>query len=330
MIIRLSLYILFAVLPLAFTSCSLTEPKIDDGVITSEKEQVRSSTALVANKLAELQRGDNVEILERQENWLRIRVPGNDPIEGWINARHVASKQVVDQAWEIFNQARDVPAQAVGALKRETKLRLSPDRTSEENVIALLPSGTRFEIIAKTRTERKREARADAGEGNDSTEEGPIRYDTWYQIRLPQEFVIRAGWVYSYYVELKIPDEISALESAGRKFVAWQSFGSVQDEESGEVHHYVILEKTIFKPDAVADFDRIYTVVWDPIGHAYNSIYVESNIRGKLPMKITKLQGGRASLALTLLDKENNPSTVNYTIRLENGRYRMEKARSKR
>ena len=68
--------------------------------MVARRAQIRSSTAVVAADLLEVNRGDAVEILEsldvldpsdntRKERWLRVRMSDAENTEGWIEARNV-------------------------------------------------------------------------------------------------------------------------------------------------------------------------------------------------------------------------------------------------
>ena len=78
--------------------CQTLAQRSSSGVIVARRAQIRSSTAVVAADLLQVNRGDQVEILDsidvpdpndntRMERWLRVRAADEDATEGWIEAQ---------------------------------------------------------------------------------------------------------------------------------------------------------------------------------------------------------------------------------------------------
>src|SRR5712692_12007542 len=89
--------------------CSTLAKKNDTGVIVARRAQIRSSTAVVAADLLEVNRGDSVDILDfvdvpdptdntRKERWLRVRAHNEQSTEGWIEARNIMLEDVLTSA----------------------------------------------------------------------------------------------------------------------------------------------------------------------------------------------------------------------------------------
>src|SRR4249919_1764029 len=103
---RPHVFLLPALLLLAIASgCSTLASKNNSGVIVARRAEIRSSTAVVAAKLLEVNRGDEVQILEsmdvddptdnsRKERWLRVRAQDEEKTEGWIESRNVMPSDV--------------------------------------------------------------------------------------------------------------------------------------------------------------------------------------------------------------------------------------------
>src|SRR5687768_18620695 len=93
--------------PLFLLGCQTLASKSSTGVIVARRAQIRSSTAVVAADLLQVNRGDIVDILEstdvadpsdntRKERWLRVKARDEDTIEGLDEARNVAPEHVVE------------------------------------------------------------------------------------------------------------------------------------------------------------------------------------------------------------------------------------------
>lgn len=280
-------------------------------MIIAEKAPVRNSTGLVAATIKEVNRGEVVGIIERrsanQQDFIHVRVNGEKPIEGWVESRFIIPKKIVDECNKLATEWKDIPTQAIGKNKDKLKLRLAPGRSSE--VVTLLTAGTKIEIVGRVRAERQ----ADSNDKNDKAN-SDSKFDAWYKVRLNDSPVIKAGWLYADSVELTPPDAIVGLPGAGRRFVAWQAFGEINDSESGVPQkNYIILDKYAYSKEDEIDFDRIYVVSWDLETHAYKSIHIETQLKGLYPLKVDSETSGYI-FSVPLIDKQKNSINARYKI----------------
>jgi hypothetical protein len=241
------LLLLFLIL---LSGCNTLATNDDRGVIIANRAQVRSSTAVVAADLLEVNRGDVVEIMEavdvpdpstvdRKERWFRVRAQDEAATEGWIEARNVMLQDVLDQARQLALEDADIPAQATGQLRAGTNLRLSPDRGGPDNIMMKLDSGSSFEIVGWKRvpapkstetTETDDAPKAGSAQQNtgrkrrdaDEPKEPQEINELWYKVRLqPSISPAPAGWIYGKQVELTVPSDVIFYRT-GREFVAWR------------------------------------------------------------------------------------------------------------
>src|SRR6266516_3550041 len=101
--------ILLIALATLYTGCNTLAKRNDGGVVVARRAQIRSSTAVVAADLLEVNRGDSVDILDsidvvdptdntKKERWLRVRAHNDQNTEGWIEARNVMPRDVLENA----------------------------------------------------------------------------------------------------------------------------------------------------------------------------------------------------------------------------------------
>src|ERR1700759_1092464 len=122
---------------LLMVGCNLvsSDPKIDEGVVIVPTLKIRSTTAPAALDLAEVKRGDRLDILEQAQyktptpvgEWYKVRTKDKSAIEGWVETRYVINKSVVDKINAQFEKSQALPSQGSGHLKVQTKLRMDPD-----------------------------------------------------------------------------------------------------------------------------------------------------------------------------------------------------------
>ena len=83
----------------------------------------------------------------KKERWLRVQAHDEDSTEGWIESRNVMPDDVLQASQKLAEEDNDIPAQATGQLRASSNLRLSPDRSGNENIMMRLDSGSSFEIV---------------------------------------------------------------------------------------------------------------------------------------------------------------------------------------
>src|SRR5438876_10648905 len=158
-------------LALLLTGCSAIASRKNSGVVVARRAQIRSSTAVVAADLLEVNRGDTVDILDfqdvqdptdnsKKERWLRVQAHDEDNTEGWIESRNVMPDEVLQAARKLSEEDKGIPPQATGQLRASSNLRLSPDRSGNENIMMRLDSGSSFEIVGWKRVPKPKSSEA--------------------------------------------------------------------------------------------------------------------------------------------------------------------------
>lgn len=303
----------------ALSSCSSSggSGTNERAFVAPERVRLRSSTAEAARAVGEVKGGDEVTVTERKNEgntaWANINGPNG--ASGWVESQYLVKGEIVQASQKIAEEIRDIPTQAVGKSKARLKLRLTPDRSTEDNVAYMLSAGAVLEIVARERKPRpeKLDQRTEV-----SPATGP-KFDDWYQVRLKNFSIVPAGWIYGGSVELDIPGDITFFTSTGRRITGWQKIGSTQDEQNQTKEHYLVAEKQLFGADDQLDFDRLKVLAFDPKRGEYYTPFRE-DVRGRFPINVT-LAGSRGQFKLTALDKANQPQPVDYTFEfLETGR----------
>ncbi len=325
--------------------CRTLAKQNNSGVVVARRAQIRSSTAVVAADLLEVNRGDTVDILDfqdvqdptdnsKKERWLRVQAHDEDSTEGWIESRNVMPDEVLQAARKLSEEDKGTPPQATGQLRASSNLRLSPDRSGNENIMMRLDSGSSFEIVGWKRVPKPKSSEAiesdvapKAGSAqqvnnrgakeNQEDNEPEETNELWYKVRLPSLISpAPAGWIYGKQVELTVPSDIIFYRT-GREFVAWQRLdGDNSDVEGsktkdvakeGKPGSWVILEKSSSdQPHTLGepDFDRIYVLGYDKRDQEHYTAYRSPDLKGFLPCRV-----------------EGRPDNKTFTIRVqdENG-----------
>jgi len=325
--------------------CKTLAKQNNSGVVVARRAQIRSSTAVVAADLLEVNRGDTVDILDfqdvqdptdnsKKERWLRVQAHDEDSTEGWIESRNVMPDEVLQAARKLSEEDKGTPPQATGQLRASSNLRLSPDRSGNENIMMRLDSGSSFEIVGWKRVPKPKSSEAiesDVAPKAGSAQQGNNRgakenqednepeetNELWYKVRLPSLISpAPAGWIYGKQVELTVPSDIIFYRT-GREFVAWQRLDGDNSDvdgsktkdvaKEGKPGSWVILEKSSSdQPHTLGepDFDRIYVLGYDKRDQEHYTAYRSPDLKGFLPCRV-----------------EGRPDNKTFTIRVqdENG-----------
>jgi hypothetical protein len=341
--------VIFALLLLS-VGCSTLANKSSTGVIVARRAQIRSSTAVVAADLLQVNRGDVVDILEstdvtdpsdnaRKERWLRVKARDTDTTEGWIEARNVMPDDVLKESEKLGAEDKDVPAQATGQLRASSNLRLTPDRSGNENIMMRLDSGSSFDIISWKRVPKPKSSEAietdvapkagSAQQGNakpqreEEDKEPEETNELWYKVRLPADAApAPAGWIYGKQVGLTLPSGMIFYRT-GREFVGGQRRDGDREKttkDAGKEERpgsWLILEKSSSnQPHGVdePDFDRIYVLGYDKRNQEHYTAYRSPDLKGYLPAKVEG-QGESKSFTIRLQEQEGGPLTeVRYSL----------------
>jgi len=334
--------------------CSTLAKRSDTGVVVARRAQIRSSTAVVAADLLEVARGDSLDILDfqdvqdptdnsKKERWLRVQAHDEDSTEGWIESRNVMPDDVLKNSKKLGDEDKNVPAQASGQLRASSNLRLTPDRSGNENIMMRLDSGSSFEIVGWKRVAKPKSSEAietdiapkagSAQQGNtrgnkDNPEDnGPEETnELWYKVRLPTSISpAPAGWIYGKQVELAVPSDIIFYRT-GREFVAWQRLdGDSSDAaatkgkdaaKEAKPGSWVILEKsssnqphTLDEPD----FDRIYVLGYDKRDQEHYTAYRSPDLKGFLPARVEGRPDNK-TFTIRVQDESGQINDVQYTV----------------
>src|SRR6476620_357550 len=93
----------------------------DSATVISKSAQIRTSYAVVAADLLEVKRGDKLEVLDQVEFekviWYRVRAHDEANTEGWIEAQHVITSDLLDKSKKLAEQFKDSQPQAAGQLR---------------------------------------------------------------------------------------------------------------------------------------------------------------------------------------------------------------------
>lgn len=336
--------------------CSTFASRANTGVVVSRRAQIRSSTAVVAADLLEVSRGDSVEILNstevpdptdntKTELWYRVRATDVDKTEGWVEARNIMPEDVLEKSRKLGAEDKDIQAQATGQLHASSNLRLTPERTTNDNIMMRLDSGSSFEIVGWKRVPRVKDAESESdvapkpgsaaapmrrtGRGDERAEEEPETTELWYKVRLsPENSPAPAGWIFGKQVELTVPSDIIYYRT-GREFVAWRRLDEEPSDETSATTKtkdvakesrpgsWVILERSNPKNEprkiGEPDFDRIYVLGYEKHDQDHYTAYRSPDVEGYLPVRVEG-RGANKTFMVRIKDESGQVKDMTFSL----------------
>jgi hypothetical protein len=101
-----------------------------------------------------------------------------------------------------------------------------------------------------------------------------------------------AGWVLARFVELDLPDPVKDYaSSADLHVVAWFELNRVPDGSGGEAPQYLVAGSHGGEGGA-CDFTMLRVYTWSTARKRYETAYVESDLCGRLPIRISSVAKG--------------------------------------
>ena len=281
-------FALAAVLLLA--GCSKVQPKKDYMWVAAPQSQVflRDRLATLYNKTATLHTGDQVEVLERQKRFLRVRTASGQ--EGWIEARYLVGPEVYDGFQKLSAAAAKLPVQGHAVARNLLNMHLTPSRDGD--VLYQLKEAERMEVFKRAVSERvqpggaraappppaAKSAKKKRGTPAPTSESGAVLED-WWLVRDQQG---HAGWVLGRAIDLDVPLEI-AQYAEGQRIVACFPLNEVQDADK-KVAQYLTLVTEPHDGEPY-DFDQVRVFTWNVKRHRYETAYRE-RLFGQLPAEV--------------------------------------------
>lgn len=308
---------------------------------------LRDRVAAVSNHVAEVHNGDQLEVLEHGRRFLRVKTSKNEV--GWIPDRAVIDDKTYSAFVQLAAQHKDDPVIAIGTLRDEIYLHVSPGRNTDR--FYLLPGDEKVQMLVRASVPKDQaqpapapasaqaarepavasiERTAMASEAPATPEANPVPMEDWWLIRDGQG---RVGWVLGGRVDPNVPDDI-AQYAEGQRIVGAYVIAKVHDEGANTPNNEVAEFVTALAPPKAGlpyDFDQIRVFTWSLKHHRYETAFRIHPIQGYLPVRVTSQQGASGSEPVfsfqissspdvsinpdTGIAKPANPRTISYALR---------------
>src|SRR5688572_187170 len=263
---------------------------------------LRSELAPRAAVTATVKHSERLEILETRRRFVKARTATG--AEGWTDGRQLLTPKQMARLRRTAEIAAKMPSQGRAESLDVLNVHLTPNRHAPS--FYQLKETDQVDVIGHKVAPRVPYA---PGRKIKVSEDAP--QDAWSHVRLPDG---RAGWVLTRMLIMAIPDEV-AQYAEGHHITAYFSLGSVQDVARGQVKHHW-LWTTIPSRLQPYQFDSFRVFIYSIRRHAYETAYIERNVRGYHPVEVHPVAGNEmAQFSLTFAGKDGVLARRTYEFR---------------
>ncbi len=257
---------------------------------------VWSSSAQVREPLMTLGYGERVVVLSRAGDNARIRT--DQGVTGWVDQRQLMGPELWERVTALLTQARGMSVQARGHTKVVTNLRIEPGRDTQR--IVQVGRGVSVDVLAR------RVAEVPATGDSETSDDQEPRKEDWLLVHAKvQDMGEFTGWALGRFIELDLPSPLpDYANSAAIRVVGWFTLNQAADPTGPKPQYLVI--GTRGGEGQACDFTMLRAYTWGAKRKRYETAYAESNLCGKLPVRVTSAtqSGGDADFRFTEIGKK--------------------------
>jgi hypothetical protein len=313
--VRAAIAIIWAILLPTLVACGRLRPKppTEYVYVIAKQAYLRDRVAAVSNRVAMVTNGQQLETVERQRRWVKVKTEKNEI--GWIEDRSVATAAIGAEFNKLRQEHAHDPVVATGSVRDELYMHAKAGRDTDR--FYLLPEGEKVQFLARAMAAKPGAALAQPAPSNvaekvrQAVTTKPAKHgaktatsdqnapkmpppdpklppqEDWWLVRDSRGHV---GWLLSRRLDVDMPDAISGY-SEGQKIVGAYVISTVQDTEAKRadptVPIYVVVLNA-YKDGLPYDFDQVRVFTWSLKKHRYETAYRERGLQGYLPVTIAR------------------------------------------
>jgi SH3-like domain-containing protein len=294
--------------------CNRFHPEHHDMVyVWTRQMYLRDRVAAVSNRVAEVENGQPLEVLEHGRRFFKVKTEKNEI--GWIPERAVIDSKTYEGFVQLARQHKDDPVVADATLRDEMYLHLTPGRDTDrfyllaENAkvqmlvrasmpkvplahpavapkhAAPSPAAAKGSVPANTTAKSKQSTLSTPAPAPEPAAPDVVMED-WWLVRDSQG---HTGWVLGNRVDVDVTDDI-AQYAEGQRIVGAYVIAKVNDPQSPGTNHEMPEYVTALAPPKSGlpfDFDQIRVFTWSLKHHRYETAFRLHPIQGFLPVRIS-------------------------------------------
>jgi hypothetical protein len=267
--ILLGLLVLLILGTAAYLRFHHAKPPMEVGYAGDRQVTVWSTSAQVREPVTTVSFGEKLDVLQRFQDQVKVRTTTG--ITGWIEERELLSA-------DVWQTAKDLT-------KALSNLHIEPGRDSLR--IRQLYKNTALDVLARQPVSAAA-VRGGGAEEDPKAESAGKKEDWWLVLAHNSDQTTMAGWVMGRFIDLDVPAPLpDYASSAGMRIVGWFELNRVVDASQNAKPQYLLVG-THGAEGQLCDFSLLRVYTWGQKKERYETAFVESDVCGKLPVKIIK------------------------------------------
>lgn len=265
-----------------------------------------STTAQVREAVATVNYGDRLDVLQRSQDQAQVRTTTGTV--GWVDVTDLLSADVWQRAKELETKAAGSPVEARGHSHAISNLHVDAGRDSPRirQLAKAIPVDL-FErkVVDAPTMPTSGQNEAPSGASSD-TSSAPVKKEDWWLVRahLPDQTTV-SGWILGRFVDLDVPAPLPDYASAaGMHIVAWFELNRVADAAGAKPQYLLVGSRG---PEGQpCDFTLMRVFTWSAQRQRYETAYVESDLCGALPVKLTPATSSGGDVTFSFADSSGD------------------------
>lgn len=299
---------------------------ISVGYVADRDVILWNTLAQVRESVAEVHYGDRLEVVRVEGPAMQVRTPSGT-IGWMRDSRQLMDSELWGKSASLLERVRTLPVQGRGRTKTVSNVRVDPGRDGQrifqfargtrvlilQRAVSDAPQGPEENSpgekpgVADDQKSKQQEdwllvmraidsSVSDAGVPSSGHGPAEMKRSTGDAVSggpaVSQSGPAAvsgpiAGWVLARFVELDLPGPVRDLaSSADLHVVAWFELNRVADGSGGEVPQYLVAGSHGGEGQ-VCDFTMLRVYTWGAARKRYETAYVESELCGRLPIRIS-------------------------------------------
>ncbi|MGH9531471.1 MAG: SH3 domain-containing protein [Terriglobales bacterium] len=296
-------------LPVLIAGCSDEGSKnLPAGYVTAPKVTLRDRLADVYNKVATVENGERVEILETYKRMVRVRTAGGQV--GWMEQRYLAGEDVFRAFQKLATENQRAPVAARAITRAIVNMRARPGRDGER--LYQMPEGEKLDLLKRATADKPVPPGTAPPPDADDIEPAPKPLEDWWLVRNPHGHV---GWVLGRMIDVDVPLDV-AQYAEGQRIVASFVLSEVEDQGKKVPQYLMLLNEP--KDGLPNDYNQVRVFTWNTQRSRYETAYRERKLAGRLPVTVGREDFGKEGnlpfFTLRVADAGGNTAELKYKM----------------
>jgi hypothetical protein len=279
--VLIGLAVLLIIATAAYLRYHHAKAPIEIGYAGNREVTLWSTSAQVREPVATVNYGERLDVLQRFQDQVEVRTANGTT--GWIPDRDLLSADLWQTSKDLEKRGAAMPVEAVGHTKVLSNLHIAPGIESLR--IRQLNKDVPLEVLER-QSVPVASVRATNTAENSGTGSG--KKEDWWLVRARiADQTTMTGWLVGRFIDLDVPAPLpDYASSAGMRIVAWLELNRVAD--AGKPKPQYLLVGTHGPEGQPCDFSLMRVYTWGQKKERYETAFVESDVCGKLPIKLQK------------------------------------------